>query len=98
MGYRNHLHVCQHCGVVHATSSSTGPEACVVCEAFTFSEYEPNDRLRERRDPEARPIDDAVERTRSISPAVGRLRDGPSEPSEKRVSRYTSYEERSRHE
>jgi predicted nucleic acid-binding Zn-ribbon protein len=40
MGNRNHLHVCQHCGVVHATSSTTGLERCVVCEAFTFSVYE----------------------------------------------------------
>ena len=72
MGDRNHLHVCQHCGVVHATSSSTGPEACVVCEAFTFSEYELNDLLRERRDPSARSADDTVERARSISPAVDR--------------------------
>lgn len=48
MGNRNHLHVCQHCGVVHATSSSTGPRKCVACDAFTFSECEPNGFLRER--------------------------------------------------
>jgi predicted nucleic acid-binding Zn-ribbon protein len=48
MGNRNHLHVCQHCGVVHATASSTGPRACVVCDAFTFSEYALNDRLEDR--------------------------------------------------
>lgn len=45
MGNRNHLHVCQHCGIVHATASSTGPERCVVCDAFTFSEYELNGLL-----------------------------------------------------
>lgn len=39
MGDRNHLHVCRHCGIVHATASSTAPERCVVCGAFTFSEY-----------------------------------------------------------
>jgi predicted nucleic acid-binding Zn-ribbon protein len=55
MGNRNVLHVCQHCGTVQATASSTAPEACVVCEAFTFSQYEPatsreeaSDRTRER--------------------------------------------------
>ncbi|MFC7044751.1 ubiquitin-like small modifier protein 1 [Halobacteriaceae archaeon GCM10025711] len=41
MGFRNHLHVCQHCGVVHATSSSTGPRVCAVCKGFDFSEYSP---------------------------------------------------------
>jgi hypothetical protein len=72
MGYRNHLHVCQHCGVVHATSSSTGPEECVVCEAITFSEYELNDLLREGREPDTRSTDDAVERARPISATVER--------------------------
>lgn len=56
MGNRNVLHVCQHCGIVHATSSSTAPEACFVCEAFTFSLYGPAEpveraetsRVRER--------------------------------------------------
>ena len=45
MGYRNHLHVCQHCGVVHATASPTPPAACVVCDAFTFSASDLNDLL-----------------------------------------------------
>lgn len=54
MGHRNYLHVCQHCGIVHATSSSTGPKKCVVCDAFTFSEYEPNEFLYERSDLERR--------------------------------------------
>jgi hypothetical protein len=49
MGNRNHLHVCQHCGVVHATASPTGPKTCVVCDAFTFSEYELNGFLEEQR-------------------------------------------------
>lgn len=48
MGNRNHLHVCQHCGVVHATASATAPERCVACEAFTFSGYEMNALLEER--------------------------------------------------
>jgi hypothetical protein len=48
MGNRNHLHVCQHCGVVHATSSSTAPKRCIACDAFVFSEYEPNGFLHER--------------------------------------------------
>ncbi|POG53691.1 hypothetical protein [Haloferax marisrubri] len=47
MGDRNHLHVCQHCGVVHATASPTAPEACIVCEALTFSPSELNAFLRE---------------------------------------------------
>lgn len=46
MGYRNHLFVCQHCGVVKATASETPPEACVVCEARTFSPYALNDLVR----------------------------------------------------
>lgn len=50
MGYRNYLHVCQHCGIVHATSSSAGPKKCGVCDAFTFSEYELNGLLQEKRD------------------------------------------------
>lgn len=54
MGYRNYLHVCQHCGIVHATSSSTGPKKCVICDAFTFSKYEPNELLHERSDLERR--------------------------------------------
>jgi molybdopterin converting factor small subunit len=41
MGYRNHLHVCQHCGVVHATASTIGPNRCVVCGERNFSEYVP---------------------------------------------------------
>ncbi|WP_144903218.1 hypothetical protein [Halobellus captivus] len=45
MGDRNHLHVCRHCGLVHATSSSTAPESCTVCKALTFSQYELNDVL-----------------------------------------------------
>lgn len=72
MGDRNHLHVCQHCGVVHATSSSTGPEECVVCEAFTFSEYELNDLLPERLDSEVQSTEDAVERPTPISTTVDR--------------------------
>lgn len=55
MGNRNHLHVCQHCGIVHATASATSPERCFVCRAVTFSEYELNDVLRERRAAAAEP-------------------------------------------
>lgn len=53
MSNRNHLHVCQHCGIVHATASTTSPERCFVCRALTFSEYELNNVLRERRTGEA---------------------------------------------
>jgi rubrerythrin len=49
MGNRDHLHVCQQCGIVHAVASSTGPERCVVCRAVTFTEYELTDVSRERR-------------------------------------------------
>lgn len=70
MGYRNHLHVCQHCGVVHATSSSTGPEACVVCEAFTFSPSELNELLRERDGVESGPIETDGERVKRTSSLV----------------------------
>lgn len=52
MGYRTHLHVCQHCGIVQATASATAPRKCVVCEAFTFSEYEYQAPTRERRERE----------------------------------------------
>ncbi|WP_439027685.1 ubiquitin-like small modifier protein 1 [Haloarchaeobius sp. DT45] len=45
MGFRNHLHVCQHCGVVHATSSSTGPRRCAVCDDRDFSEYHPENHV-----------------------------------------------------
>jgi hypothetical protein len=55
MGNRNHLHVCQHCGLVHATSSSTPPTTCVVCDAFTFSLYEPELGSRGRTEPD-RPV------------------------------------------
>ncbi|MFC7096493.1 ubiquitin-like small modifier protein 1 [Halobaculum marinum] len=41
MGYRNHLHVCQHCGVVQATASQVGPNRCIVCGERNFSEYVP---------------------------------------------------------
>lgn len=50
MAYRNHLHVCQHCGIVHATSSSTGPRKCRVCDAFTFSEYEADTNTHEQKE------------------------------------------------
>ncbi len=50
MGYRNHLHVCQHCGIVHATASATSPTECVVCEGLTFSEYESESRFSNRHD------------------------------------------------
>lgn len=52
MGYRNHLHVCQACGIVHASASPTAPTECVVCDAFTFSEYELNGLLEERHESE----------------------------------------------
>ncbi|AKU06752.1 MULTISPECIES: hypothetical protein [Haloferax] len=70
MGDRNHLHVCQHCGVVHATASPTAPEACVVCEALTFSPSELNALLRTRGriDPESTETDG--ERARWTSPLV----------------------------
>jgi hypothetical protein len=55
MGYRNYLHVCQHCGVVHATASSTPPTRCVVCEGLTFSEHEPESRFGERHGIEGAP-------------------------------------------
>ncbi|WP_435319653.1 ubiquitin-like small modifier protein 1 [Haloarchaeobius sp. TZWSO28] len=45
MGFRNHLHVCQHCGVVHATSSSTGPRRCAVCDDYDFSAYHPESHV-----------------------------------------------------
>ncbi|AUV80402.1 hypothetical protein C2R22_00980 [Salinigranum rubrum] len=64
MGNRNHLHVCQHCGVVHATASSTGPRTCVVCDAFTFSEYELNGLLEARRAAESE--ESSTERTRQF--------------------------------
>lgn len=70
MGFRNHLHVCQHCGVVHATSSSTGPEVCVVCEAFTFSPSELNEFLRERDGVESGPIETDGERAKRTSSLV----------------------------
>jgi predicted nucleic acid-binding Zn-ribbon protein len=54
MGDRNHLHVCRHCGLVHATASSTGPEECIVCGAFTFSEYVPEPTDREGPETERR--------------------------------------------
>jgi molybdopterin converting factor small subunit len=41
MGCRNHLHVCQHCGVVHATASTIGPNRCMGCNEQHFSEYVP---------------------------------------------------------
>ncbi|MFC7045993.1 hypothetical protein ACFQH6_11715 [Halobacteriaceae archaeon GCM10025711] len=41
MGNRNHLHVCQHCGLVQATASAIPPRACVVCDGLSFSRYEP---------------------------------------------------------
>lgn len=74
MGYRNHLHVCQHCGIVHATSSSTGPKKCVVCDAFTFSEYEPNELLHGRNDPERRSSGVDDERAKRVSSPVVRPR------------------------
>ncbi len=64
MGNRNHLHVCQHCGVVHATASSTGPETCVTCDAITFSEYELNDLLEARRAADER--ESSTERARQL--------------------------------
>jgi predicted nucleic acid-binding Zn-ribbon protein len=68
MGYRNYLHVCQHCGIVHATSSSAGPKKCVLCDARTFSEYEMNGLLEERRDAEPRSTATDEERvTESLS-------------------------------
>lgn len=70
MGYRNHLHVCQHCGVVHATASSTSPEACVVCEAFTFSPYELNELLRERPGIEYGPSESDGEPVKPTSSSV----------------------------
>jgi hypothetical protein len=39
MGDRNFLHVCRHCGNVMASSSPTGPRACVYCESANFSRY-----------------------------------------------------------
>ena len=72
MGDRNHLHVCRHCGIVHATASSTGPERCVVCDAFSFSEYELNGLLDDENEIEPRSTgqeDDG--RARAVSP-VGR--------------------------
>jgi len=48
MGNRNHLHVCQRCGIVQATSSSTAPRRCFVCDGLTFSEYEPDGDPAER--------------------------------------------------
>lgn len=70
MGYRNYLHVCQHCGIVHATSSSTGPKKCVVCDAFTFSEYEPNRLLYERSDLERRSSSADTRRVKQVSSPV----------------------------
>lgn len=48
MANRNHLHVCRHCGIVHATSSSKGPRKCMVCDEANFSEYEPDGFLRDK--------------------------------------------------
>lgn len=39
MGDKNHLHVCQHCGNVMATSSATGPQKCFNCGGEGFSQY-----------------------------------------------------------
>jgi hypothetical protein len=66
MGDRNNLHVCQHCGVVHATSSATGPKRCVVCDAFTFSEHALNDLLAEGT------VEPRPERPERIAATVGR--------------------------
>lgn len=71
MGYRNHLHVCQHCGLVHATASSTGPKQCVGCDAFTFSEYELNELLHEERDSNPQSNSGDVGRSKRVSSPVG---------------------------
>lgn len=49
MGDKNHLHVCRHCGVVHATATTTPPRECIVCAAITFSQYQPEATQTERR-------------------------------------------------
>lgn len=50
MGYRTHLHICQHCGTVQATASETSPKKCVVCDGITFSGHYSNELLSERRE------------------------------------------------
>lgn len=70
MGYRNHLHICQHCGVVHATASSTGPETCGVCDAFTFSPYELNSLLQRGNAGESVPSDTDAERGKRTTSMV----------------------------
>ncbi|WP_058825784.1 hypothetical protein [Haloferax sp. Q22] len=70
MGDRNHLHVCQHCGVVHATASPTAPEACIVCEALTFSPSELNALLREHSGTEPELTETEGERATRTSPLV----------------------------
>ncbi|WP_416841085.1 hypothetical protein [Haloferax sp. DFSO52] len=49
MGYRTHLHICQHCGIVQATASETSPKRCIVCAGVNFSEHYTNELLRTRR-------------------------------------------------
>ncbi|MCO8266485.1 hypothetical protein NKF06_07790 [Haloferax sp. AB510] len=68
MGDKNYLHVCQHCGVVHATASPTAPEACIVCEALTFSPSELNALLRESDRIEAESIAAVGERVAQPTP------------------------------
>ncbi|RDZ65630.1 hypothetical protein C5B90_04535 [Haloferax sp. Atlit-12N] len=70
MGDKNYLHVCQHCGVVHATASPTAPKACIVCEALTFSPSELNALLRERRAIESELTEADGEQATRTSPLV----------------------------